>query len=40
MFNDLKQKLTRQMFIFQPFNIVGVKASHEVCLELAKSKKS
>ena len=40
MFNDLKLKLTRQKNIFQqPSNTSGLKASYEVCLELAKSKK-
>ena len=39
-FNDLKLKLTRQKNIFQqPSNTAGLKASYEVCLEVAKSKK-
>lgn len=41
LFNNLKLKLTRQKNIFQqPSNTAGLKASYEVCLELAKSKKS
>lgn len=41
LFNDLKLKLTRQKNIFQqPSNTACLKASYEVCLELAKSKKS
>ena len=40
MFNDLKLKLTRQKNTFQqPPNTFVLKASYEVCLELAKSKK-